>query len=1083
MRRAPKIWIWVTILACRPGLEVCAQEAPETRFRGTAWLKKADVYSAARQIDSAIFAYQEACSLLAEENARCEQAKALSSLGYLFLNQGRYDEALAPLENALRLEEENKECSTLDRARTRNWLGYSYMVLEQWKKSRDLVEAGLTMRISELGPDDPAVASSQYMLGVILYKLGDYKGATVHLQEALRIQSVQPGQESSVFASTLVALGMTSSDRGDFQAALRSLSRAAEILAKINDARGGTVGACYCYLANAYAALGERTQALMWAKKSLNVYSQNYGQFHSELAGTYAALGKIHGANGDYDQAEDCFRQSMNLLTAAFGDYNSRVGQVEWMLGNLYLNKHDLGGALRYSLQALAHMERSLGSEHPDVVSLFTHIGSIYREKNENDSAMMYLDLALTGQKKIGNQIERPDLAEIYTTLGLVHTQAGRLDSALTCIVKSLDIQGESENQDPLLLSRTHRALAELLAEKHLYSAALRSYQRAYDILNPESTYGPSGSKTARRGGAYGRETLDILRAEGKTYQKLAATNSADTSPLLTALSVYTSAGNLVERLRGTYAREGSKFLLAEESLPLFEQGIRVSMDLFRLTGAAHYKQLAFSFAERSKAGILFDGIRRTEARRYSGIPDSLLEREHEISGDIIFCENQLERSGSQRDPSTRTAIQERLFGLYQQKASIEERIDQTYPVYQEARYGDSLTTVHSIQQVLDNSTSLLSYFVGDSAIWIFAIGRESFDVVTVPKVSDFEVRVHRARKALRAMDRKAYPSDAYALYQMLMRPIENSLGDRQRLIIIPDGCLYYVPFEALVTALPAGAKNPSGGWEYTSLPFLIRSREISYAHSARLYAHFRDRETTHTKETLSFLGFAPVFRDTTQVPSGPPDKTLLASNDLSGLRSLTVNGKKFRELKYSEEEVRQIAAGFQSRGYPGVAYIHSDATKETFRRNAGAYRYIHLATHGYIDEDHPSLSALVFTPQADALFSDDGLLYAGEAYNLQLDAELLVLSSCESGVGKMARGEGVLAFTRGFQYAGARNIIYSLWKVLDKQTKELMQEFYGGVLNGKRVSQALREAKLKMVRNHATAFPLLWAGFVLLGE
>jgi CHAT domain-containing protein/Flp pilus assembly protein TadD len=1084
MRLVLKIYFWLTILACGQMPDVSAQEVVvEARQEGSDWLKKGNAHFAARQIDSARSSYHNACSLLADGRAWPDYAAALNGLGKTDLHQGRFAEAITAFNKALAVEEQNAECSALDRAQTYNLLGYACMALEQWEKSRNLVEAGLAIRISELGNNSPTVGPSQYMLGVILYKLGDHQGALIHLAEALRLQAVQPGEESSDFASTLVALGMTSCDRGEFQSAVQSLTRAADIFTKVNDTRGGTVGACYSYLANAYASLGQRSLALHWANRSLAVYSNTYGQFHSELAGTYAVLGKIHAAIGDYDQGEECYRESVRLLTQAYGQHNSRVGQVEWLLGDLYLNKHDLNSALRYSLRALTSLQHSLGPRHPDVVSLCKHIGSIYRERNEHDSAVAYLKLALDGSSKSGNAIEQPDLAEIFTNLGQVYAQSGRVDSALTYLKKSLDIQGASENQDPLILSRTHRAIGDLLAGRHLYNDALRSYQSASQALNPDPRDSSGSSDTRRTGGANGCELLHILHAEGKAYEHLAAANNGDASPLLNALRVYDCAAKLVENLRKTYAREGSKFFLAEESLPLFGEGIRVSMDLFRLTRDPHYKQIAFSFAERSKAGILFDGIQQAEAKRYSGIPDSLLERERQLRADIVFCESQLEQPRRERDGTRRTAIEEKLFGLNQARVLAEEKLDGAYPTYHEVRYGGPEPTVQSIQEVLDNRTTLVSYFVGDSSIWIFVLGRESFDVVKVPKAADFELRVQRARKAIRKMDIKAYPADAYALYRMLVRPIEKLLGNRDRLIVIPDGCLYYVPFEALVSALPPRPKTSSDAWDYSNLQFLIRSREISYAHSARLFAHSHDHRAIHAKGRHSFLGFAPVFRDTAQGPNVPSDQAFIASNDLPELRSLTVHGKTFRELKYSEDEVRRIAEGFHNRGYPGVAYVDAAATEESFKQNAGDYRYIHLATHGYINEEHPNLSALVFSPRADPSSFEDGLLYAGEVYNLRLHADLLVLSSCESGMGKLVKGEGILALTRGFQYAGARNIVYSLWKVLDRQTNALMQEFYGGVLNGKRISQALREAKLTMINDRATAFPLVWAGFVLLGD
>jgi len=187
--------------------------------------------------------------------------------------------------------------------------------------------------------------------------------------------------------------------------------------------------------------------------------------------------------------------------------------------------------------------------------------------------------------------------------------------------------------------------------------------------------------------------------------------------------------------------------------------------------------------------------------------------------------------------------------------------------------------------------------------------------------------------------------------------------------------------------------------------------------------------------------------------------------------------------LKYSEQEVSSVAEDFQKRGKPGTSFLYDGASEENFKMNVGKYSCIHIATHGYINESHPQLSMLLFSQPHNSSATEDGVLYASEMYNLSLNADLLVLSSCESGLGKLIKGEGVIAMTRGFFYSGAHNIIFSLWKVYDKQANELMKEFYRHVLEGEAFSSALRKSKLLLIADRSTAFPSKWSEFILVGK
>ena len=364
----------------------------------------------------------------------------------------------------------------------------------------------------------------------------------------------------------------------------------------------------------------------------------------------------------------------------------------------------------------------------------------------------------------------------------------------------------------------------------------------------------------------------------------------------------------------------------------------------------------------------------------------------------------------------------------------------------------------------------------------MFLIRKNSFDVVTLHRPQNLNSLAQSLRHALRTMDNKIYFSVATELYSDLIQPIEKYLAGAKRLVIIPDGTLYYLPFEVLLSPDSHQAFKDQRRIDFRHLPYLLNRFEISYALSGTIFYETQSSSEINPGGSLSFAGFAPVSRESS-ASAAFLEKKHFSRVGYAGLKSLTFDGHQFSSLPYSGEEVRSIASAFKSSGKIGTYVVGSNATKEEFKVYAPGHSIIHIATHGLIDEDHPGLSALLFAPSLDSTQGEDALLYACETYNLRLNADLVTLSSCESGVGRLVRGEGLMAMTRGFFYAGARNLICSLWKVFDKHANQLMRAFYRHVLEGEGFSCALRAAKLEMIKNEATAHPFKWAGFELIGE
>ena len=309
---------------------------------------------------------------------------------------------------------------------------------------------------------------------------------------------------------------------------------------------------------------------------------------------------------------------------------------------------------------------------------------------------------------------------------------------------------------------------------------------------------------------------------------------------------------------------------------------------------------------------------------------------------------------------------------------------------------------------------------------------------------------------------KQQYTQAAHQLYQTLIAPIAHLLSEE--VLIIPDGKLAYIPFEMLLT------QETSPETPYADYPFLIKEKTISYAFSATLWLEMREK--IHARAANhSLLAVAPTYLNLS--PTG-----LFASAEQQ-------RGEYLGPLLYNQEEAQRIRQLMN-----GTEMLDTNATRQAFLDEAGDYQILHLATHGKINDASPNYSFLAFYGPKDSLFLEDTIqqgisgLFLADLYNLQLNADMVVLSACETGVGKLYRGEGIASLARGFTYAGAKSIITTLWQVNDKETRTFMEAFYTYLKEGHSKSDALRQAKLDMIQSsEKLADPFFWAPYVGMGD
>jgi CHAT domain-containing protein len=299
------------------------------------------------------------------------------------------------------------------------------------------------------------------------------------------------------------------------------------------------------------------------------------------------------------------------------------------------------------------------------------------------------------------------------------------------------------------------------------------------------------------------------------------------------------------------------------------------------------------------------------------------------------------------------------------------------------------------------------------------------------------------------------FVSSARKLYRVLLEPFKNEISGKD-LIIVPDGQLLYIPFDVLLSNEPVNK-----GLDFRSLPYLIKGHAINYSPSATILF---GRKEKHEQQSVDLAAFAPTYDKNYKY------KNLVYGNKDSVMTLFPIPG--------ALEEVKRV-----SKIYKGKVLIGAMASESMFKREAPNYNILHLSAHTIIDNVNPMYSKLVFSPNIDK--KEDGLLNTYELFNMNLHAELAILSACNTGSGKLQAGEGILSIARGFFYAGVPSVVMTLWSVEDNSSSELMELFYKHLTEGLPKDEALRRAKLDYLKqsDQLTAFPYFWAGYVNIGD
>jgi CHAT domain-containing protein/Tfp pilus assembly protein PilF len=882
-----------------------------------------------------------------------------------------------------------------------------------------------------------------HRMGRSFREQGEFDQAMKYLEQALADGLKELGEQHAEVAAIYSTIGIVYRSKGDYARALDFANQALSIQLATLGENDPAVGSTYNRIANVYSEKNDLDQALAFREKALAIYIAAYGERSAEAASYYNNIGNDYLSRGDYDQALFFHKKSLEMKQAFQGRRHQVVAWSYDNLGQVYYKKSDYERARECYENALSIWRETIGAENFFPTMSYDHLVELNRSTGDYAPALAFAKKSLSIKRRILGE-RHPSIADTYNLMGQVYFDQGDYATALDC-----------------------------------YQNALRANVPAFADSNP--------SVNPPLAGILGEpQLLESFSGKARTLAARYARKTQALHDLEMAAATYRHASQLIDQMRHGYKAEGSKLFLVEKATDIYDHAILTTLRLHQITQKEEHKNTAFLLAEKSKAGVMLEALSDAEAKRFAGISDRLLEKERQLRIDLAFYEKSLTEEQLKREDKDSAKIalwQDKVFGLKQVYDALLQRFEKEYPDYYNLKYQTQTIAVPEVQQrLLDDRTALVEYFTGKDSIFIFAITKNDFTIKTSAKDSLFAPQIEQLRQGIIKQDFAPYAQAAFRLYQTLLAPI-TSILEGKNLILVPDGLLSAIPFEALLTQ----AVNPAGELkDYLRLPYLVEAHAMSYAYSATLLQQLQSRKNREAKH--DYLAFAPLFPE--GLPAGTRGADFVKENLAAD--SLDTERRLRSFLPATKTEVTGIFARFENSyglferwfGNKSRVYLEQEAKEEKLKSpDLSSYRFLHFATHGLVNEKNPKLSGLILT-QEDTTSKEDGILHLGEIYNLNLNADLVVLSACETGLGQIAHGEGIIGLTRGFLYAGASNVLVSLWQVSDMTTSDLMMDFYDKMLGGMSKAEALREAKLQMIRRDpGYAKPYYWAPFILVGR
>jgi CHAT domain-containing protein len=809
-----------------------------------------------------------------------------------------------------------------------------------------------------------------------------------------------------------------------------------------------------------YSVLWHTNKSAEYMDIAESILTSYYSSTHYKYCILYYFQGRAMMFMYKLDRALVYFEKSLKMaeMSPALNEYISlSYDKLAWILSE----KEEYAISNEYYLKSL----KSINNTGISPVYSYFFIGINYSLLNDFERAEYYYNLAEREAKNQSGKAEQP-LFYIYSAKSLLYKEMKEFEKEK----KYLDMAYNIVSKNNVY---RNREMTIIMRDLGRYYSRMGEYERALDTIqksliactndfNSTDIYENPGFDDA-----YDKYQLILtFKRKAHTFGRYYKEVTKDIRDMKANFECYKLAARLEEKFYTRISEESSKIHNLSHQKITLNNAVWSAMKIYELTNDRKYMEEAFIHSEKSKALMLASYINEEKAKQYADIPDSLIDYELKLKNEIALLNFRIDAAGEMGQTSSPESdtMKLRLFELKQKEEKLINLLEKKYPRYYDLKYNRSATPVGLVRSSLEDDQALIEYTVTWKELCTFIVTRDTFTCYMQLKPDSLAEKILKIRKMLTDNNYGNYDIEDYSdfvklshnLYKILVEPFANDIKDK-RIIIVPDEAINLIPFEVLIT----GDVPASNIADFSKLPYLVRDYPVSYAYSASLLINQGTRK--NKKERL--VSFVPEYEDLYYTGHHENDT---AFSDMPTLYPL---------VGIKEE------ANFISRLYKSRIYKNKRASEENFKKYAGNYNIIHLAMHTIINDKDPMYSKMVFTPHEKS--TEDGLLHTFELFGTKLDANLVVLSGCNTGYGKIQKGEGLLSLARGFVFAGCSGLLLTQWSVADRASLELMKKFYTCLSHGNTKDKAMQLAKLDYLESAdpLKTHPYYWAGYIVFGN
>ncbi|WP_375558904.1 CHAT domain-containing protein [Bernardetia sp. OM2101] len=792
----------------------------------------------------------------------------------------------------------------------------------------------------------------------------------------------------------------------------------------------------------AYSKLNNYDKSFYYAEKYLKLTKKALGENHVQVANVYSLLASIYREQGNLQQSVEYAKRSIEIYEAQKEEsFPTSISRSHQVISTAYLKLGENEKALFHTLEAKKILEELfLKNRFYVLAQTYSSLGMVYRNLDNYDSAYQYYHLSLAAENSLPEKNRnKVSIGRIYNNLGYAFEMQQNYDSAIIYYNKAL-LEKENSKQN-WNSANVLNNLGNCFAAISDFKKAEYNYQKSLEI------------------NILGKDFAD-LEVALESHKGLADLSSFTFSE---RLNYYRKADEVIDKMRAQLHTDTDQLIISKLTAEIYGKALSTCFEATKTKNVEEqiYED-AFYFAEKNRASLLRKQTQ--ESLVLAQVPENLRKLDINYSSLLDYYQREvLELESQDKTESQMTKLayyNQQILETRNKHQVLKKELSEKFKSYQNLQKSTELVTTQTIKKNLKEDEQMIVYQWFEPYLFVQIISKNKQLFYRIKPIN-FENTLKEYRNCLaKDCNAEKFVTQSNALYKILIQPIESHIKVSKKLIIIPDAILQQIPFSTLVST-PKQESNLS----YQNINYPLLNYQISFHYSSSLWVLTRQKKDVNYE--YEFIGFAPVFKNL-------ENESLLASNrgNLS-------------PLPYSKQEVEEVANVFINQGKKALAFTHFQANQENLKSYATKTRRLHLATHSQTFTKTPFNSHIWLFGKDSTQHAKETVqqIYASDLYGMSFPNELVVLSSCRSGVGQMVEGEGVITLTRSFLNTGTKNIIFSLWQIDDLATKELITLFYGFVAEDKTYSESLQLAKQRLSKSDTFKNPFYWSGILLIGE